>query len=45
MQMLAAGYYARKLVKIINRNYPTHIPIIDAVFSILYEGKKCRWGI
>ena len=40
MQMVAEGYYATKSAKIINRDYPTRIPIIDAVYSILYEGKN-----
>ena len=40
MQMIAEGYYATKSAKIINSDYPTRIPIIDAVFSILYEGKN-----
>jgi glycerol-3-phosphate dehydrogenase (NAD(P)+) len=40
MQMVAEGYYATKSTKIINRDYPTRVPIIDVVFSILYEGKN-----
>jgi glycerol-3-phosphate dehydrogenase (NAD(P)+) len=42
MQMIAEGYYATKSAKIINRDYHTRIPIIDAVFSILYEGKNAE---
>jgi glycerol-3-phosphate dehydrogenase (NAD(P)+) len=42
MQMIAEGYYAAKSAKIINRDYHTRIPIIDAVFSILYEGKNAE---
>jgi glycerol-3-phosphate dehydrogenase (NAD(P)+) len=38
--MIAEGYYAIKSAKIINRDYPTRLPIIDAVYSILYEGKN-----
>jgi glycerol-3-phosphate dehydrogenase (NAD(P)+) len=38
--MIAEGYYATKSAKIINSDYPTRIPIIDAVFSILYEDKN-----
>ena len=36
------GYYATKSAKMINQSYPTRIPIIDAVFSILYEGKNAQ---
>ena len=42
MQMVAEGYYATKSAKMINQSYPTRIPIIDAVFSILYEGKNAQ---
>ena len=40
MKMIAEGYYATKSAKMINQKYPTRIPIIDAVFSILYLQKK-----
>jgi glycerol-3-phosphate dehydrogenase (NAD(P)+) len=40
MRMVAEGYYATQSAKIMNQKYPTRIPIIDAVFSILYEGKN-----
>ena len=32
-------YLGKTCDKIINSDYPTRIPIIDAVFSILYDGK------
>ena len=40
MRMVAEGYYATQSAKMINQNYSTRVPIIDAVFSILYLGKK-----
>ena len=40
MQMIAEGYYATKSAKMINQRFRTRIPIIDAVFSILYENKN-----
>ena len=39
MRMVAEGYYATQCAKTINQNYSTRVPIIDAVFSILYLGK------
>jgi glycerol-3-phosphate dehydrogenase (NAD(P)+) len=40
MKMVAEGYYAVQSAKVINQNYSTRVPIIDAVFSILYLEKK-----
>ena len=40
MKMIAEGYYATQSAKIINQKYSTRIPIIVAVFSILYLQKK-----
>ena len=37
MHMVAEGYYAVKCIKEINDNYNVHMPIIDAVYNILYE--------
>lgn len=37
MQMIAEGYYAVKCVKEINEKYKVDMPILDAVYSILYE--------
>ena len=42
MRMVAEGYYATQSAKMINQNYSTRVPIIDAVFSILYLEKKTR---
>lgn len=40
MNMIAEGYYASKSAKLINSEFRTNTPIIDAVYDILYEGKK-----
>jgi glycerol-3-phosphate dehydrogenase (NAD(P)+) len=40
MRMVAEGYYATQCAKMINQNYSTRVPIIDAVFNILYLGKN-----
>ena len=40
MRMVAEGYYATQSAKMINQKFITRVPIIDAVFSILYLGKK-----
>ncbi len=41
MNMVAEGYYAAKNANLINQNNKkkTRVPIIEAVYSILYEGK------
>ena len=40
MRMIAEGYYATQSARLINQKYHTSVPIIDAMFSILYEGKN-----
>tara|TARA_B100001057_G_scaffold63213_2_gene56750 strand:+ start:6585 stop:6728 length:144 start_codon:yes stop_codon:yes gene_type:complete len=40
MKMVAEGYYANQLAKMINQKYSTRVPFIEAVFNILYLGKK-----
>ena len=40
MRMIAEGYYATQSARLINQKYQTRVPIIDSIFSILYEGKN-----
>jgi glycerol-3-phosphate dehydrogenase (NAD(P)+) len=42
MSMVAEGYYAAKSAYNLNLNYGAQTPIIDAVYSILYEGKGAK---
>jgi glycerol-3-phosphate dehydrogenase (NAD(P)+) len=42
MSMVAEGYYAAKSAYNLNLGYRASTPIIDAVFSILYEGKSAK---
>lgn len=37
MEMIAEGYYATKTIHEMNEKYRVHIPIVDAVYKILYE--------
>jgi glycerol-3-phosphate dehydrogenase (NAD(P)+) len=42
MSMVAEGYYATKSAYNLNLGYGANTPIIDAVYSILYEGKDAK---
>ena len=42
MSMVAEGYYAAKSAYLLNQKYGAKTPIIDAVYSILYEGKDAK---
>ena len=42
MSMIAEGYYATKSAYQLNQGYGASTPIIDAVYSILYEGKNAK---
>lgn len=42
MGMIAEGYFGVKCIKEINNKYHLNMPILDAVYSILYEGKSVR---
>ena len=37
MEMIAEGYFGTKCVKEINRHWHVNMPILDAVYNILYE--------
>lgn len=42
MSMVAEGYYAAKSAYMLNKEYKAKTPIIDAVYSILYDGKDAK---
>jgi glycerol-3-phosphate dehydrogenase (NAD(P)+) len=40
MNMIAEGYYAANLIRAVRRDYDVKMPIANAVYKILYEGKN-----
>ena len=37
MEMIAEGYYATKTIHELNEKYQVKIPIVEAIYNILYE--------
>ena len=37
MEMIAEGYYGTKCIKELNKHFHVNLPILDAVYNILYE--------
>ena len=38
--MIAEGYYRTKCIREINEKYKVNMPILDTLYSILYEKKS-----
>jgi glycerol-3-phosphate dehydrogenase (NAD(P)+) len=42
MKMIAEGYYAIKNMYELNKKTQVKMPILDCVYSIIYEGKSAK---
>lgn len=40
MNMVAEGYFATKLIKLVRKKHEVKMPIANAVYKVLYEGKS-----
>lgn len=40
MNMIAEGYYATNLIRLVRKEYEVKMPIASAVYKVLYEGKS-----
>ena len=40
MEMIAEGYYGTKCIHELNEKYQVNMPILDAVYSILYQRRQ-----
>jgi glycerol-3-phosphate dehydrogenase (NAD(P)+) len=45
MGMIAEGYFGAKCIKEINDEYGMNMPILDAVYSILYDGEPVKLAV
>lgn len=45
MEMIAEGYYGTRCINEMNQERKIHIPIVDCVYRILYEGASARHEI
>lgn len=45
MSMIAEGYYATRSMYLINEQHGVHMPILDAVYQIIYQGADARLEI
>jgi glycerol-3-phosphate dehydrogenase (NAD(P)+) len=42
MTMVAEGYYAAALVSKIRKKHEVRMPIVKAVYEVMYEGKSAK---